>query len=82
MNVLLIGRSQVGKTTIATSLLFPYFGSQKVGNSDTKYPHCYSLVQVIVHNGKKNIENDNGLDNELEFDNSKLETLENLKFPF
>ena len=79
INVLLIGRSQVGKTTIVTNLLFPYFGSQKVGISDTKLPHCYSLV--IVHNGKPNIENDDELDNELEFNDSKLETLENLKFP-
>ena len=78
INVLLIGRSQVGKTTIATSLLFPYFGSKKVGVSDTKYPHCYSLV--IVRNGTLNIENDDELD-ELEFNDSNFETLENLKFP-
>ena len=79
INVLLIGRSQIGKTTIATNLLFPYFGSKKVGVSDTKYPHCYSLV--IVRNDNQNIENDNELD-ELEFIDSNFETLENLKFPF
>jgi GTPase SAR1 family protein len=79
INVLLIGRSQVGKTTIATNLLYPYFGSQKLGVSDTKIPFCYSLV--IVHNGIQNIENDNVPDNEFEFNESKFETLENLKFP-
>ena len=77
INVLLIGRSQVGKSTIATNLLFPYFGSQKLGISDTENPCCYSLVIVR----KQNIEIDNELD-ELEFTDSNFETLENLKFPF
>lgn len=44
INVLLVGRTQVGKTSLIASLLCPQYAGIKTGFSDTKLPQCYSFV--------------------------------------
>lgn len=44
INVLLVGRTQVGKTSLIATLLCPQYAGIKSGYSDTKLPQCYSFV--------------------------------------
>jgi predicted GTPase len=73
INVLLVGRTQVGKTSLIASLLCPQYGGIKSGFSDTKLPQCYSFV--IEDTSTKEVQSETTKPEAFNFSESNLDGL-------